>query len=159
MTGSTVLLQPMRWWDIPEVHDLERAIFPIDPWSVPQFWSELAGVPQTRDYLVARERGAPGILGYAGLFQAGDEAQVQTLGVAPAARGRGLGRTLLAALLDAARARRAATLALEVRADNEPALQLYRKAGFVPDGRRRDYYGRGVDAVLMTLRLAEAAHG
>lgn len=157
--GTPMVLAPMRWWDIPEVHELERALFPVDPWTVPQFWSELAGVPQTRSYLVAREPGAAPILGYAGLFQAGDEAQVQTIGVAPAARGRGLGRELLRALLTAAAARRAATVALEVRADNHAALALYQQAGFTPDGRRRDYYGRGSDAVLMSLRLDGAGHG
>ncbi len=30
---------------------------------------------------------------------------------------------------------------------------LYESLGFVPSGRRRDYYGRGHDALLMTLRV------
>ena len=50
-----------------------------------------------------------------------------------------------------------ASLHLEVRADNAAALGLYRAMGFAADGRRRDYYGRGHDALLMSLRLSGAA--
>jgi ribosomal-protein-alanine N-acetyltransferase len=38
---------------------------------------------------------------------------------------------------------------LEVRADNIAAISLYESFGFVINGRRRDYYGAGQDAVLM----------
>lgn len=145
-------LVPMRWWDIPEVHELELRLFGSDPWTVPQFWSELAGVPQTRDYLLARDQSGS-LLGYAGLFTAVDEAAVQTLAVAEAAQGRGVGRALLDRLRLLAGKRGARRLVLEVRADNEPALSLYRRTGFVCDGRRRGYYGAGVDAILMTCRL------
>jgi ribosomal-protein-alanine N-acetyltransferase len=41
-------------------------------------------------------------------------------------------------------------LALEVRVSNEAAMGLYRRFGFVEQGRRRGYYERPVeDAVLM----------
>lgn len=148
----------LRWWEIPEVHALEQQLFPGDPWSVPQFWSEIARIPESREYVVARDRADGPIIGYAGLFQSSDEAQVQTIAVSQAAQGRGLGQALLTELIRAARRRGARTLALEVRADNEPALRLYARAGFVVDGRRRDYYGRGLDAVLMTLRVPQDAN-
>ena len=45
-------------------------------------------------------------------------------------------------------------LHLEVRADNAAAIGLYQAMGFAADGRRRDYYGRGHDALLMSLRIA-----
>jgi [ribosomal protein S18]-alanine N-acetyltransferase len=154
-TTAGVVLSELRWWEIPEVQALEGLLFPGDPWSVPQFWSEVARIPESREYVVAREQPAGPIIGYAGLFQSSDEAQVQTIAVSPQAQGRGLGRVLLAELVRAARRRGARTLALEVRADNERALRLYAGAGFVADGRRRDYYGRGMDAVLMTLRVPQ----
>ena len=40
---------------------------------------------------------------------------------------------------------------LEVRASNEAALAMYRKAGFRAAGFRRAYYSDGEDAVLMNL--------
>jgi len=42
---------------------------------------------------------------------------------------------------------------LEVEHDNVPAIALYEKYGFVRYGYRRDYYGQGKDAVLMSREL------
>lgn len=150
-------LERMRWWDLDHVLALERALFGSDAWTLGQFWSELARVPESRWYLVARD--GQEVLGYAGVFVVGPEADVQTVAVAPSAQGRGIGSLLVSALADRARQRRARVLHLEVRADNGPALGLYRRLGFVVDGRRRDYYGRGRDAVLMSLRLGDGSQG
>lgn len=147
----------MRWWDIAEVHALESEVFGPDAWTVAQFWSELARVPETRWYVLARDGQA--LVGYAGLFQAGPEADVQTVAVAPAARGRGIGRSLVAALVAEARVRGAGVLHLEVRADNGAARHLYEGSGFRPVGRRTDYYGRGLDAILMSLSLPRVGAG
>src|SRR5687767_7095078 len=97
-TGMTaVTLRRFRWWDIPAVAVLERDLFAADPWSEGSFWSELAGVPATRHYLVAEQDG--GLIGYAGLSATRDEADVYTIGVHPRFQGAGLGRQLLEALL------------------------------------------------------------
>lgn len=166
MTAATpaITLERLRWWDIDEVLPIEAELFGPDAWTAGQFWSELARVPETRWYVLARE-GAR-VVGYAGLFQAGPEADVQTVAVAGPAQGRGLGRRLVEALVEAAGARGAQVLHLEVRADNAAARRLYDALGFVVVGRRPDYYGRGRDAVLMSRRLGpkqpeatEVAHG
>lgn len=162
------VLTPMRWWELEEIADLERRLFPVDPWTPGQLWSELARVPESRWYAVARQPlaqgDAPGpIVGYAGLHVIGSEADVQTVAVAPEHQGAGMGRQLVAALTVAATVRGAGLLHLEVRADNAAALRLYERVGFSSEGRRRNYYGAGHDAVLMTLRIGarteEAAHG
>ncbi len=155
--GPVVTVEPMRWWDLEAVHDLETQLFTDDPWTLGQLWSELARVPATRWYLVARHEGD--LVGYAGAFLAGDEADVQTVAVAGPAQGRGIGARLVRSLADWARSRGARVLHLEVRADNDPALGLYGHLGFTVVGRRRDYYGRGRDAVLMTLPLERAEEG
>lgn len=55
------------------------------------------------------------------------------------------------------------TAFLEVAADNHAALALYVKHGFVPCGRRKDYYSRAdalpVDAVLMRVALTHRQSG
>ena len=151
VAGQQLAVDRMRWWDLEEVLALERALFADQPWTAGQLWSELARVPESRWYVVARRAGR--IVGYAGVFVVGHEADVQTVAVAPEEQGRGTGRVLLGALADRARAQGAGVLQLEVRADNAAALGLYAAMGFVTDGRRRDYYGRGRDALLMSLRL------
>jgi RimJ/RimL family protein N-acetyltransferase len=51
-------------------------------------------------------------------------------------RGRGVGSALVAAAIDWARAHRLHKLALSVFPHNEAAIALYRKFGFVEEGRR-----------------------
>lgn len=145
-------VRPMRWWDIEPALDLERRLFSDDAWTAGMFWSELAGVPATRHYLVADDKGR--IVGYAGLAATRHEADVQTVAVDPDRQGEGLGRLLLDALLAEAHHRGCADVFLEVRADNERALSLYERARFEQVGRRRGYYQPGgVDAVVMRLRM------
>lgn len=96
------------------------------------------------------------ILGYAGLDVAGSTADVMTIAVTPEARGTGLGRRLLDHLVTAATHAGAEALLLEVRADNDPALRLYERAGFDRLTVRRRYYQPGdVDAVIMRKLLKE----
>ncbi|MBT0767895.1 ribosomal protein S18-alanine N-acetyltransferase [Kineosporia sp. J2-2] len=147
-------LRPMRWWDVAALMPLERELFGGTAWTEEMFWSELAH-PETRHYLVAEtvdDEGPATVLGYAGLLAPGPEADVQTVAVAPAAQGQGVGRRLLDALIGAAHERRATSLLLEVRADNEPAIGLYGSRGFERIAIRRRYYPGDVDAWVMRLR-------
>jgi ribosomal protein S18 acetylase RimI-like enzyme len=62
----------------------------------------------------------------------GREGWLTELYLVPAARGRGLGRSLLEAVVASARAAGVRALHLSVRPDNAPAVALYRKSGFQP---------------------------
>lgn len=153
----TVTIRETRWTDLAELARLETELFGGDAWSEASWWRELAGRPR-RAYLTAERPGGPGrpgdIVGYAGLDRGGSVADVMTIAVTPAARGTGLGRRLLAALLDLAGD--AEAVMLEVRADNDAARSLYASAGFELVSTRRRYYG-DVDAlVLRALRPTPA---
>jgi [ribosomal protein S18]-alanine N-acetyltransferase len=149
---STVSLEPMRWWDVDGVMDLERDLFGDECWTVAMFWSELAE-PETRFYLVARE-GAE-IVGYAGLCAYPEESFVQTIAVKRNRQGTGIGTSLLTALIDEARRRDEPMVGLEVRADNQIAQRMYQRFGFEQVGIRKGYYQPSdTDAVLMVLNLA-----
>ena len=96
------------------------------------------------------------LVGYAGLWFDGDDAQVMTIGVALCEQGAGIGAALLAALLARARELGARAMLLEVRVDNSPALALYERFGFVRMGRRRGYYQpQNVDAWTMRCELSD----
>lgn len=156
-TRDDIVLQRLRWWQLEAVHALERQLFSPDTWSVETFWSELAA--PRRWYVVATDPDG-GVLGYAGLAGSGAEADVQTIAVAPAAQGTGLGRLLLDALVDRAAQQGATSVLLEVRADNIAAIALYRRAGFERISLRRRYYQPGdVDALIMRLRPARRVAG
>jgi ribosomal-protein-alanine N-acetyltransferase len=143
-------LRRMRWFDVAEVARLEADLF-HDAWSEAAFWSELAGWPEQREYLVAVDE--TGIAGYGGVSAAGWDADVQTLAVRADRQGTGIGGRLLDALIDAATRRRAPALLLEVRADNTAAQRLYASRGFERISTRRRYYPDGTDALVMRRHL------
>lgn len=150
-TATAPVVRPLRWWDLPAVLDLERALFAPDDWSPETWWGELAQAAIGARCCLGVLEGDR-LVGYGGLATQGEAAYVQTIGVAPAAQGRGLGRVLLRALLTAAEDAGATSVGLEVRADNAVAQSLYARAGFVPRGVRRGYYQpSGADALVMTL--------
>jgi [ribosomal protein S18]-alanine N-acetyltransferase len=68
-----------------------------------------------------------------------DEAELLLLAVSPEFRRRGIGRMLLDQFLDHARDRGVSRVHLEVREGN-PAVVMYRSAGFSLAGRRPKYY-------------------
>ena len=153
-----VHLRRMRWWDVEAVEALDAQLFGPTAWSPAMFWSELAA-GDGRWYVVA-ESGEGGLVGYAGLLVSGSEADVQTIGVAPAAQGHGVGTLLLRALTAQAVRRGATSLLLEVRADNEAAIDLYTREGFERISVRRRYYQPGdVDAWIMRRRPLPALAG
>jgi ribosomal-protein-alanine N-acetyltransferase len=82
----------------------------------------------------------------------GEEAEILTMGVAPARRGVGVGAALLDSALEEARLAGAAAVVLEVREDNRAARALYAGAGFAEAGRRRGYYA-GADALVLRRNL------
>lgn len=144
MTAVSIRLEPASADDISTMVELEEILFPGDsPWSAAMFAGELAA---GYHYVVHRD-GAGAVDGYAGLALLGDEAEVHTIGVRPAAQGAGVGRALLRDLLAHAGPRR---VVLEVRTDNVPAIALYESEGFVILGVRRRYYQpSGADAYTM----------
>jgi ribosomal-protein-alanine N-acetyltransferase len=147
------VLREVHWTDIEQLTRLEHELFADDAWTEQTWWAELAGRPR-REYLAGVE-GAE-LLGYAGLDHGGEVADIMTVAVTPAARGRGLGRRLLDELEARAAARRAASVMLEVRADNVAAIRLYARAGYVVVSTRRRYYQPGdVDALVMRKNLSD----
>jgi ribosomal protein S18 acetylase RimI-like enzyme len=71
---------------------------------------------------------------------------------------QGLGRSLTAALVDRARRDEVEQLTLDLRADNEAALSLYRSLGFREYGRLPDFVAVGdrrFDKVFCVLDLRE----
>jgi ribosomal-protein-alanine N-acetyltransferase len=116
-------------------------------WRRSAFVRELAS--KTNHYVGARCDGK--LVGYAGITRLGRcapfEYEVHTIGVDPSCQGLGIGRRLLNDLLDFADG---GVVFLEVRTDNEVALELYRSVGFEQIGLRRRYYRvSGADAYTM----------
>ena len=79
-----------------------------------------------------------------------------TIILAPAARGRGVGRALMAAIEDHARTRGAHLMVAGVSAENPAGLAFHAAVGYAEAGRISEAgykFGRFIDLVLMQKRL------
>lgn len=127
---------------------LHRLSFP-DPWDEKAICELLAG---------------PGVFvfftqdGFVMARAVAEEAEILTIAVAPAARGHGQGRALLAAAAGHAQALGATHMFLEVGGQNVAALALYAGLGFVPVGQRPGYYA-GKDALILKTGLPLSPRG
>ncbi|WP_207801684.1 ribosomal protein S18-alanine N-acetyltransferase [Mycobacterium uberis] len=134
--------------DVDRCAELESQLFDgDDPWSAVAFDRELAG--SYNRYVGARTVNM--LVGYAGIARLGCtspfEYEMHTIAVDPAYQGCGIGRRLLAELLEFAGG---GAIYLEVRIDNQAAIALYRSVGFEQIGLRSRYYrASGADAYLM----------
>ncbi len=88
---------------------------------------------------------------------AGPEVELLLIAVDPQQRGSGIGHALVQMACRDALQRGAAEIFLEVRENNDAALALYRKSGFLEVGRRPNYYagvtGIRFGAITMQRRL------
>lgn len=95
-------------------------------------------------------------IGFAMVRQAADEAEILAIGVLQSERRSGIGRALLAAVIEDCRTDGTSRLYLEVAASNSAARRAYEASGFVSVGGRRGYYRTGgttEDAIIMRRDL------
>lgn len=139
-------------FDLPVFVSLDKELFPYSPWSSSQYKEEFSA--PTRHFVVALDD-AQSIIGYAGVFAPGGaEADVLTVGVVPDHRGKGIARHLMAMITDWAREQGSTAMMLEVKVDNSEAIGLYESLGYSKLNTRKDYFGTGLDALVMRLDLS-----
>jgi [ribosomal protein S18]-alanine N-acetyltransferase len=139
--------------DLPVLTSLERTLFPEYPWSQAQFKEEIAGIGTSREFILAIKDGL--IIGYAGIMvvAAGVPADLLTIAVLPDFRGQGIAQLMLTELESWAKAKGATEVILEVDTKNESAIRLYELASYEKISTRANYYGLGIDALVMRKEL------
>ena len=128
-------IRPVTPADAPALARLHAGVFP-QAWDAAAL-SGLLGVAQGL-VACARDGGEP--LGFLLWQQAGEDADLLTLAVAPACQRQGIGRCLLGAMFARLALHGDHRVFLEVGKDNIPACGLYRALGFETVGLRRNYY-------------------
>ena len=124
---------------------VERRVFD-NPWKSTAFGSD-------SDRLGLWLKGPDGPLGFVYGNLVLDEAELWRIAVVPDCRRQGLAGRLWDAFREACVDGGAARIFLEVRADNLPAIAFYEGKGFVLSGRRRNYYGSGVDGLSLVFTV------
>jgi [ribosomal protein S18]-alanine N-acetyltransferase len=117
-------------------------------------WSdgEIEGMLRDRAVLAHRAVSGRSLCGFILSRVVVGEAEILSVAVASARRGKGLARRLLDLHLRRLAGLGVRTVFLEVDEGNAPALRLYRRAGFSEVGRRAGYYQDNRGAAALILR-------
>ena len=155
LAGRHLQLRPMAAADAEAMAALESTCFAgagHDPWTASMFLAELdPAVPAARSWWVAHDDGE--LIGFAGGMVVDGGVEILDVAVAPAHRREGIARKLLAHVSYDAQMLGCTSASLEVEDGNDGAIALYASLGFSESGRRRGYYGAGLDALVMTAPL------
>ncbi|HEV7164040.1 MAG TPA: ribosomal protein S18-alanine N-acetyltransferase [Gammaproteobacteria bacterium] len=131
--------------DVDELLRLEHACFEHDLLKRSDFRNALRA---TKSLLLVKDDGGK-LAAYALLRMQGRKGHLLSLAVDPEARRRGLGRALIGAVEEAALARGARHMQLELREDNGAAEALYASLGYRHHGTWLAYYEDESDAHCM----------
>ncbi|NLY48472.1 MAG: tRNA (adenosine(37)-N6)-threonylcarbamoyltransferase complex dimerization subunit type 1 TsaB [Clostridiales bacterium] len=146
-TKKTLLIRDMTVNDVDEVYGIEKETF-SEPWSRASFTESLSDPNNT--YLVAEADDK--IVGYCGFWGIAGEGHICNVAVRQEYRNREIGYTMLKELIARAKSKGIASMTLEVRSSNQPAINLYKKLGFTEAGTRKNFYAKPVeDAIIMWL--------
>ena len=149
-TESTIVIDPMRLKDIPNIMEVERLSF-TTPWSRDAFISELLENDRAY-YLVAKVDGKA--IAYVGVWLIAGEGHITNVAVHPKYRRKGIGRSLMLTLEELVTSKNGERMTLEVRKSNLLAQNLYKNLGYRNLGVRKGYYrDNNEDAVIMWKEL------
>jgi len=137
--ASRPVIRPLRSDNAEPCARLHAANF-AHPWSGGEFARLIADASTLSAAALDPTSGA--LRGFSLARLAADEAEILTIAVESAWRGRGVGRDLLLETLRRAANAGARAMFLEVDEGNAAALALYRRLGFVKVGERPGYYRR-----------------
>lgn len=165
MATSDIAITTASPADLGELLRLEHASFlPADVFSRRQYRDLLAN-PRATIRVVPGDAGAGGrhrLLASAILLRGpgrSGSARLYSIAVDPCCRGQGLGSRLLADVIDICLGEGLGRLSLEVRADNGPAIAMYRRFGFAEESTLPDYYGPDQPGVRMSLAISQQPRG
>jgi ribosomal-protein-alanine N-acetyltransferase len=137
--------------DLSDLHDLILQSVEM-PWSRP-------AISEALENLGARCRLAEGLggspLGFVLARRISDLLEIDLVGVRPAARRRGVARSLLESLIDEEIAAGAVEARLELAESNDSARALYTGLDFMVVGRRTRYYPDGDAALLLSRTISQ----
>lgn len=139
-------IRRMTMDDLDGVMHIEESSFPA-PWSRYAFEYDLIHNPHANYFIFIQDEM---IVGYAGLWSFETIGHIVNMAVLDEYRHKDIAKKLLVHTMEYGRANGVKRFTLEVRASNEPAINLYRSHGFVDVGIRPRYYQDNCeDALIM----------
>lgn len=146
-----IVIEKAKACDLQEIADIEKEIFST-PWSLKNITDTFEN--KNNCFFVAKDLENGETAGHICLETVLDEGILTSVAIKEKYRNKGIAKKLMNSFIDEAKKRNIAFINLEVRASNEPAIDLYEKYGFEQVGVRKNYYSKPVeDALLMTLNF------
>ena len=146
----SVNLRRAKESDIEKVLEIEKESF-VEPWSKSAFLYELILPSDIALFYVAEVN--EDIKGYLLLHLFEEGVHIINIAVKKSERGKGIGTMMLKKAEEVAREKNIPLLVLEVRENNIPAINLYKKFGFYTLRVLKNYYNNGENALLMVKEI------
>ena len=132
--------------DLDDIYELDVQTFAM-PWSKEALSYDI--LENDNAFVIVAEYEGE-FAGYADIWTVLDEADLNSIAVRVDFRRKGIGDAIMLAMTEMLPANGVATINLEVRVSNMPAIKLYKKYGFKECGVRPGYYlDNGEDALIM----------
>lgn len=142
-----MIIEKLTINDIDQIENIEKECF-IDPWPKEAFVRELTN--DISAFYVLKDE--DNIIGYYGLWYMFENADLVNIAVAKSYQGNKYGELLLNDAINRCKDKNVEFLHLEVRVDNNVAINLYKKYDFVEVRKREGYYN-GTDGIDMVKGL------
>lgn len=142
-------VSPMTVFDLDYIKDILYSDFD-DFWNESILKSELEN--DNSNYIVVKND-LNEIVGFGGFKAIINEADIMNIVVKKSHRHNGIGTLILENLLNLAKSKNMISISLEVNKSNIPAINLYKKFGFLNIGERKKYYNNTDDAIIMEKKL------
>lgn len=94
------------------------------------------------------------VIGYGSYYVTVDVANINNVAIDEPFRGKGYSKKIMEYLVLKAKSDGLSSMTLEVASTNFIAIRLYESFGFTAEGRRKNYYPSGDDALIMWLRFS-----
>ncbi|NYB73908.1 ribosomal protein S18-alanine N-acetyltransferase [Sedimentibacter hydroxybenzoicus DSM 7310] len=144
-----MLVRGIKRDDLDQITEIEKTCFSL-PWSRESYERELDN--KLAYYQCAEENGV--VMGYMGMWRILDECHITNVAVLPQYRKKGVATHLINKMIEICKCSEITQMTLEVRESNIPAINLYKKFGFLEHGKRPRYYQAPIeDAIIMWKRI------
>ena len=147
-----MIIEHMSISDLKQVVAIENEAFPYDTWKEKNFEDEINNT-ELAELFVVKE--GDEVVCYSGIWYMFDNCDIINIATKKEYRHKGYGKKLLAHMMNCAFERGCEYMHLEVKVDNENAIQMYKNFGFEIVRTRKGYYSDGTDAYDMIANVHE----
>ena len=157
---STVLVRRLEQSDIDQVLALAGSLKEAPRWTREVYANAADRHASPQRIALVAEDSQDRLLGFAITLLIPPQAELETIGVAPAAQRKGIASLLFGRMIKELERLQITEVMLEVRESNRAARAFYGSLGFVESGRRQGYYTEPQeDALLLGRACGEVRKG